>query len=288
MSRVRPIGRQGRPRKAAADALERLGTDLAALVEIASARRPSISERRRIDTELRALITRAETLSRDLDPIRRPNFVFDPGDPAVVGRFIALAMIAQPSEPLADIGQFYGSGVYALYYGGDFDAYRPISGSETPIYVGKANPAVDTARTPMNQGTRLWRRLRDHLRNIGKADSTLAVADFRCRFLVVQSGWQSAAEDYLIDMFRPVWNSETDICYGLGKHGDAPSTRANLRSPWDTLHPGRDWAWRDPGMDDARPRDRIIADLAAHFEIHEIYRSVDPILWSFVDELRQS
>ena len=38
----------------------------------------------------------------------------------------------------------------------------------------------------------------------------------------VQSHWQGAAEGYLINLFRPVWNNETDVCYGLGKHGDAP------------------------------------------------------------------
>ena len=91
----------------------------------------------------------------------------------------------------------------------------------------------------------------------------------------------------MINLFRPVWNSEVDICYGIGKHGDAPSTRANLRSPWDTLHPGRDWAWRDPSMGDARSREQILADLASHFLKSEIYRDVDEILKSFIAELRQ-
>ena len=31
---------------------------------------------------------------------------------------------------------------------------------------------------------------------------------------------------------------------GIGKHGDDAGTRANERSRWDTLHPGRDWATR--------------------------------------------
>ena len=267
--------------------LGQLGTELTALAETISAHQPSTSVRRRIDAELRALITRAATLLRDIDPIHQPHFVFDPGDPAVVGRFIALAMIAQPRISLPAIERFYGSGIYALYYSGDFGAYGPIRSSETPIYMGKADPQSDTARTPMDQGIRLFNRLKDHLRSIGKAGSSLHAADFDCRFLVVQSGWQGAAEDYLIDLFQPIWNNETNICYGVGKHGDAPSTRANQRSPWDTLHPGRDWAWSDPDMGDARSRDQILADLQRHFSNCTIYRNLDQLLMGFIDELRQ-
>ena len=156
-----------------------------------------------------------------------------------------------------------------------------------PIYVGKADPKSDTAKHPTEQGERLHGRLRDHPRNIGKAENTLKVEDFQYRSLVVQSGWQGAAEDYLISLFKPVWNNETGICYGLGKHGDDPKTRANLRSPWDTLHPGRDWAWRDPKMADARPHDRILADLTQHFTTETIYADLDQVLREFVEELRQ-
>ncbi len=277
--------RRGKQAKAA-EVLERLDAELGALTEIVDTRPPRGKARREVDTKLRELVTRGETLLRDLDPVGRPRFVFDPGDPAVVGRFIALALIAQERMPLAGVQSFHGSGVYALYYQGAFDAYAPISGTETPIYVGKADPRADTARTPIDQGTRLYMRLNDHRRNIGKAATTLDVADFDCRFLVVQTGWQAAAETYLIDLFRPAWNSETDICYGLGKHGDAPSTRANRRSPWDTLHPGREWAWRGE-LEDARPRERILADLAAHFSGGTIYPDADRLLKGFIDELRQ-
>ncbi len=72
-----------------------------------------------------------------------------------------------------------------------------------------------------------------------------------------------------------------------GKRIRDPTTRANLRSPWDTLHPGRNWAWRDPNMADARPPDRIIADLREHFASEPIYADLDQILREFVEELRQ-
>ena len=67
-------------------------------------------------------------------------------------------------------------------------------------------------------------RLNEHRKNIAKAASTLRLDDFEYRALVVQTGWQSAAENYLIDLFKPIWNNEVGICYGFGKHGDAPET----------------------------------------------------------------
>lgn len=281
------MSQRGKSADSIPEILERLASELAALTEAANARRPSAALRRQLDSRLGALIARAETLLREVDPVRLPEVVFDPSDPAVVGRFIALALIAQPRVPLPSIEQFYGSGVYALYYTGGFDAYSPISGTENPIYVGKADAKSDTARTPIEQGPRLFIRLKDHHRNIGKAVDTLDAEDFYCRFLVVQTGWQGAAEDYLIDMFQPIWNNETGICHGLGKHGDAPSTRANRRSPWDTLHPGREWAWRDPRMGDARSHDRILADLERYFSTCKIYVDITHVFQEFVDKLRQ-
>jgi Eco29kI restriction endonuclease len=208
--------------------------------------------RRRLETEIRTIIDELGKFLNELDPIRQPTAVFDPSNPKIVGRFISLALVAQPRHPLGKISRFYGSGVYAIYYNGPFKGYAPISGTETPIYVGQAAPAVSNARTPMEQGDRLCRRLDDHRKNIGRADTTLDIEQFQYRSLVVQSGWEAAAEDYLIHLFRPIWNSETGILYGLGKHGDSADTRANKRSPWDTLHPGRPWAGSGK-LTDAKP-----------------------------------
>ena len=264
-----------------------MGSSFEELVEAVPGQLRSHQARKHLDNELRELVGRIEALLRDLDPIKQPQFVFDPAEPAVVGRFIGLALVAQPRLRLSAVDNFYGSGVYSLYYTGSFPAYDPIGATETPIYVGKADPKSDTAKTPLEQGTRLANRLKDHARNIRKANDTIDIDDFEYRSLVVQSGWQSAAEDYLIHLFQPAWNSETGICYGLGKHGDDPKTRANLRSPWDTLHPGRDWAWRDPSMRDARSREHILADLKRHLTESNIFRDVGQVLDGFLDELRQ-
>jgi hypothetical protein len=222
----------------------------------------------------------------DLDPIKHPGFVFDPSNPNVAGRIVAITMVAQSRKPLMAVDRFYGSGVYAIYYSGDFRAYSAISGREHPIYVGKADPADPASKTAMEQGDRLANRLGDHRRNIGKATSTLNLKDFEYRALVVQTGWQNAAENYLIHLFKPIWNNEIDICYGFGKHGDDPETRANLRSPWDTLHPGRDWAHRDPRMKDARPAKRITSDIAGHLAKHPPLDTIDEILRRFLEEIR--
>ena len=225
-------------------------------------------------------------LIEDLDPIRQPGFVFDLSNPSVVGRIVGITMVAQPRKSLATIDRFYGSGVYAIYYKGGFAAYGGVSQKEHPIYVGKADPANPAGKTAVEQGERLANRLKDHRKNIAKATTTLRLEDFEYRCLVVQSGWQTSAEDYLIHLFKPIWNSEMDICYGIGKHGDAPETRANLRSPWDTLHPGRDWAHRDPTMKDARVPERILHDIDEHLAKHAPFRSTDEILRSFLEKIR--
>lgn len=276
-----------RKRNPITDIVERLKADLAELNQATAGNRPTASARRKIDAGLRELISGVNTLLRDLDPVRQPRFMFDPGNPAVVGRFIGLAMISQPRAPLETVERFYGSGIYALYYSGDHGLYTPIKATETPIYVGKADPRSDTAKQPMEQGEKLFSRLTEHRRSIRNAVETLNIDDFEYRSLVVQSGWQGAAEDYLIHLFKPIWNKETDICYGIGKHGDSPSTRGNRRSPWDTIHLGRDWAHRDPNMVDARSVATIKDDVHEHFLRVHVFRNMDDVLRSFLEELRQ-
>ena len=148
----------------------------------------------------------------DLDPVKHPGFVFDPSNPNVAGRIVGITMIAQARRPLASVERFYGSGVYAIYYNGGFVAYKAISKKEHPIYVGKADPADPSSKTAMEQGDKLSGRLNEHRKNIAKAETTLRLEDFEYRALVVQTGWQSAAENYLIELFKPIWNNEVGIC----------------------------------------------------------------------------
>jgi hypothetical protein len=273
------------PRNNSDQLVSTLKEHLENLVTHASSATLNARQRSGLDAEVRSVIARLEGLLRDIDPIRQPTAVFDPSNPKIIGRFIALALVAQNREPLGAVAPFYGSGVYAIYYKGGFRPYQPITGTETPIYVGQAAPAQNNARTPVEQGERLARRLKDHAKSIGSATSTLNISDFEYRALVVQSGHETAAEDYLIHLFKPIWNNETDILFGIGKHGDDATTRQNKKSPWDTLHPGRAWAAHSPP---GRPRAEIISALRMHFTQWHIYKTVDDVLREFIEELRQA
>ena len=230
---------------------------------------------------------RVNQLVISLDPVRRPKSVFDPAHPAQVGCYVALALLAQPRLPLSPIKRFYGSGIYALYYTGRLPEYKPLSGMDQPIYVGKADPIDTKAATPKAQGMGLHRRLIEHGKSISAANESMVTSEFECRFLVVQSGWQTAAEDYLVDLFKPIWNNEIKQVFGIGKHGDSAVTRGNKRSPWDTMHPGRKWAGHEK-LENQKSKAEISANLKAHFKLHPPFKSVDSIIHKFMSDMRQS
>lgn len=189
-----------------------------------------------------------------------------------IAKFFAFSFVATEKRPLASLGgsPFWGSGVYAIYYcGADQPAYAPLSGAETPIYVGKADPEDAFADTIEAQGQTLHRRLCEHLRNISK--TRLKPQDFTYRAATIQSGMQFAVEEFMIRLFRPIWNSRVGVCHGLGKHGDSAKVRANKRSPWDTMHPGRKWA--DATAGNQAERHEIIERIAKHFAAHPIIKN---------------
>lgn len=251
------------------DKLDNALRELLACIPDGALNREGLSDRKakKLAAEIREAIERLRKLGQDIDAIRQPATVFDPYRPEVLGRFTGETLLAQQRHPLAEVANFYGSGVYALYYKGDFKAYKPIRGKETPIYVGKADPSETHAAAPEDQGPRLAVRLGDHAKSI-RAAKNLRIEDFECRYLVVKSGLQTAAEDFLIERFLPIWNNEMKICKGFGKHGDAASTRANTRSEWDTLHPGRVWATSEDNKPNPKTPDQIIGEILAHYASH--------------------
>lgn len=238
------------PDKTALDALD---TALSQILEaVESATSPSSAKRVR-----EGLARHAAALERArgvTDPIATPRASFDPSDPKTIGRMVAIALLAQPKVPLGSLRPTYGSGVYAIYYSGDHPLYAGISGTETPIYVGKADPANGDASNAREQGAKLTGRLIEHAGTIATVERyadehelppslhSIRLKDFTCRRLVCATNAQLAAERHLIRMFWPVWNSDTKACWGMSKHGDAAKTRSNKRSPWDVVHPGRAWA----------------------------------------------
>lgn len=186
-----------------------------------------------------------------------------------IAKFFAFSFTNQEKRPLNKLTDtpFFGSGVYAIYYHGENEkVYLPLSGSETPIYVGKADPSNPQAETVEEQGQSLHSRLKEHTKSMAKTN--LPLTDFYYRAAPIQSGMQAAVEDFMIRLFRPIWNKEVRICFGIGKHGDSATTRRNKRSPWDTMHPGRQWATKT--TTDQMSRSEIEQRIADHFTRHPV------------------
>jgi hypothetical protein len=145
-----------------------------------------------------------------------------------------------------------GAGVYAIYYRGSFKPYGPLASQNqqdcrAPIYVGKAIPKGGrkgglSVEKP-GSGTSLSSRLRKHADTI-TSTKTLDIADFRFRFLVLDDIWIPLGENILIETFKPLWNIAVD---GFGINDPGRGRLAQARSPWDVLHPGRDYADRLTG-----------------------------------------
>jgi hypothetical protein len=277
-----------KPKTPAQSVIEELRERLARLRELL----PTLSKpaAKKAMAELLSLMGDIEEARAGLDPIKDPGASFDPADPDTAGRLVALALIAQDRVPLGRVARTYGSGVYAIYYCGDHPLYAPVSGTETPVYVGKADPDNPNARTPREQGPRLFGRLKDHRRMIETVGAyaereamphPLRLDDFEARRLVCATNAQLVAERHLIAMFRPIWNNEIGICWGISKHGDAATTRANKRSPWDVMHPGRAWAMAESLDDKATPED-IERRIAEHFEQNPPYRDTVHIVQDFL------
>lgn len=267
----------------AGDSLRRLGLALEDLES--SSTLLDAKHRKQVLAQIDVLRERMGALERRLDPIANIDQIFDPTHPRIAGQIIAITLLAQPRLNLMGLKSFYGSGIYALYYNGDFKPYQPIAGKDHPIYVGVASPVRRDAAVAKDQGPQLFKRLTEHVKSIRSAATTLSLNDFSFRVLVVQTGFELAAERQLIEVFQPVWNSETKVCFGIGKHGDASKTRVNKRSPWDTLHPGRKWAdttelnQKEPGV--------IMRELESHFQSTRLYESRADVLDSFFESMVQ-
>jgi hypothetical protein len=174
---------------------------------------------------------------------------YNPLDKKNLGGSVADAMLESPVHPLGDLEPFNGAGIYAIYYTGDFEAYKPLATKnrdnkfEAPIYVGKAVQAgarkgnFDQDADP---GTVLYKRLKEHAESVSSVEN-LRLEDFFCRFLVVDDIWIPLGESLLIAKFAPIWNKLID---GFGNHDPGRGRHAGARPKWDTLHPGRAWATR--------------------------------------------
>lgn len=175
---------------------------------------------------------------------------FNPLDMKNLAESIVLHLEKMDPVPLDEVPNFKGAGIYAIYYRGDFPAYRRLAKENSyalvyPIYVGKAVPkggrrgleSLDHSRS-----TALCSRLRNHAVSV-RAATNLDIAHFQVRWLVVEDIWIALGESAMIRRYRPVWNAVVD---GFGNHDPGKGRINGRRSAWDTLHPGRGWAEKFP------------------------------------------
>jgi hypothetical protein len=176
---------------------------------------------------------------------------FNPLDKKNLGASVAEALVSQPVHPLGKLDAFFGTGIYAIYYHGNYAAYGAISKPNQvdktnpviPIYVGKAVPQGARKGKVMPDPTKskaLYGRLQEHAESI-LATNTLNIEDFTCRYLVVDEIWIPLGESLMITKFSPLWNLFLE---GFGNHDPGAGRYNGLSPKWDTLHPGRAWALR--------------------------------------------
>lgn len=169
---------------------------------------------------------------------------FNPLDKMNLAESLADALLKRPVSPLPPKEPFKGAGIYAIYFAGKFPPYKPLSAKNqglepaSPIYVGKAVPAG--ARKGgfglgADPGSALFRRLKEHARSIDETRN-LALRNFSCRYLVCDDIWIPLGESLLIARSQPPWNV---LIEGFGIHTPGKGRKKQVRSRWDTLHPGR-------------------------------------------------
>jgi hypothetical protein len=196
------------------------------------------------------------------------NTPFNPLDKKNLGESVAGALLKREAGPLPPAERFTGAGIYAIYYTGSYKAYGPVAEKnrnnklEQPIYVGKAVPpgarkgGFGLGSAP---GPALYKRLSEHAGSI-KA-TNLKIEDFCCRYLVSDDIWIPLGESLLIERFQPIWNV---LIEGFGIHTPGKGRKKQVRSKWDTLHPGRTLAADLPrNSKTAAELERIIADFFA-------------------------
>lgn len=166
---------------------------------------------------------------------------YDPLNYKNLAQNVVSALMDQSPVGLTSLLPFEGDGVYAIYYTGILDYYQSIKGDRMPIYVGSAVPAGKRKGSfpeLLQERRTLFTRLMQHAKSIEQA-SNLNINDFLCRYLVVIPVWIGIAERFLIEHYRPIWNTVID---GFGNHDPGKGRTSMKRPRWDILHPGRPWA----------------------------------------------
>jgi hypothetical protein len=164
---------------------------------------------------------------------------YDPLDYGNLARNVVRALMEQQRVSLPPAESFGGVGVYAIYYKGNFKPYSFLRGGEVPIYVGSAvTVGKRKGLRDVTSGRQLYTRLVQHSKSIDVSEN-LDLGDFCCRYLIVVPVWIELAERFLIEHYRPIWNT---VIEGFGNHDPGAGRKDMKRPRWDILHPGRPWA----------------------------------------------
>jgi len=177
---------------------------------------------------------------------------YDPLDLRTLAENMVRVVLEQPLLRLASLEPFEGSGIYVIYYTGDFPPYEPIATENRnrqwrrPIYVGEATRKGGRKGGVLAEGPAgkaLFERLRHHADSVRSAEN-LAIEDFWCRYLVLKDFFIPLCESLLIDRYEPIWNKLID---GFGNNPlGGPRQKQQQKSMWDVLHPGRTGAAISP------------------------------------------
>ncbi len=182
---------------------------------------------------------------------------YDPMGTENVTAAICQKLERQPLVPLeGEVPRFDGSGLYAIYYqGGTLPLYAPIKDLKIPVYVGQARSHNSATGVATQDRSPLWRRVRDHRKSIDGAG--LRVGEFSVRLLLLPDVHADLGENGLRVFYQPVWNA---VLKGFGSHEQGSSTRTSRRSPWDTVHPGRNRTFGAEAYD----RDKLVGQAQDH------------------------
>ena len=206
---------------------------------------------------------------------------YNPLDKQNLGISVRDALLGQKIAPMSSLlsegkqlkeRRFFGAGIYAIYYVGDYPLYEPVAQGNrdgkfrNPIYVGKAVPKgarkggiVKSARPSSS----LFARLRQHAAGIQSA-TNLDIADFYFRYLVVDDIWIPLGETYMIEGFRPLWNY---IIAGFGIKTPGKRRQGQQTSLWDTLHPGRGFVTKLNLPPNPKSPEKIAEEVEAFFAL---------------------
>ncbi|MFZ3200585.1 MAG: Eco29kI family restriction endonuclease [Candidatus Acidiferrales bacterium] len=109
-------------------------------------------------------------------------------------------------------------------------------------------------------GKALLKRLKEHASSIHESRN-LDLRDFSCRYLVCDDIWIPLGESLLIERFQPPWNV---LIEGFGIHTPGKGRKKQVKSKWDTVHPGRHLAKGLPSNPMSEDRIlKLVADLLA-------------------------